>query len=900
MRLSKIIGFIAILTIIVCVSASAVSAAVDVSIDSATVDPGNTTTVNITAHDVTELGEFGIKLEYDTSVVSVTGVQNSPDIPDGFGVSNTTDDGSLSLVSSGMTTPSLTGAEVLLVTVTLEAVGDASDESDLNITVYILKHNNGTDIDATDVDGTFRIAGDVYPTCTVSVTNTTITPPQTTDITMTFSEKVQYTLNIETSDGTVVCDWTGDRKTSYTVEWNGTYEIDGTQVPDGTYTLNLTVTNETTGLSGNNRTETIVVSSGDDTTPPVITNVANTTPTTNSVTITWDTDEDSDSLVKYGTEYSTYTAEEHDATMVVSHSITLTGLDANTTYYFVVNSTDASDNSAESGEHSFRTATPAESGTYISIDSATVDPGNTTTVNITAHDVTELGEFGIKLEYDTSVVSVTGVQNSPDIPDGFGVSNTTDDGSLSLVSSGMTTPSLTGAEVLLVTVTLEAVGDASDESDLNITVYILKHNNGTDIDATDVDGTFRIGAPSTTPPTCTVSMTNATIVPPQTTDITVTFSEKVQYTLNIETSDGTVVRDWSGNRKTSYTVAWNGTYETNGTQVPDGTYTLNLTVTNETTGLSGNNRTETIVVSSGDDTTAPTVTTNAPTGTGIPTSTVINVTFDEAMNETSAEGAFSIDPSVTGSFSWDGCVMTFTTDDDLAYETAYNVTIGTGAEDLAGNPLAEDFVWNFTTGLEPYAHSFVILDPADGTVGTPITVTVEVRDQYDDLVDTYQNNVTLVASGSATGDGLVDIVNGTGSLDISDTVAETVTLSLNNTEETDLNVSSTQEVIFAARDSGRNGGGGGGSGGTYPPGWGEIAPAPAATSAPKEAASPTTTKAPTVAPTKAPTNAPTVAATETTTTKMNTKGTPGFGAVATVFAIAGLLVAAYLVMRRRE
>ena len=439
----------------------------------------------------------------------------------------------------------------------------------------------------------------------------------------------------------------------------------------------------------------------------------------------------------------------------------------------------------------------------VSIDSATVDPGNTTTVNITAHDVTELGEFGIKLEYNTSVVSVTDVQNNPDIPDDFGVSNTTDDGSLSLVSSGITKPSLDGAEVLLVTVTLQAVGDAGDESDLNITVYILKHNNGTAIDATDVDGTFRIGAPSTIPPTCTVSMTNATIVPPQTTDITVTFSEKVQYTLNIETSDGMVVRDWSGNRETSYTVAWNGTYETNGTQVPDGTYTLNLTVTNETTELSGDNRTETIVVSSGDDTIAPTVTAKTPTGADVSVSTAISVTFSEAMNTTSTEDAFSITPDVVaGSISWDGCVMTFTPDGDLAYETTYNVTIGTGAEDLDGNNLAEDFVWNFTTGSAP-------------------------------------------------------VDNG---------------------------------------GSGRNGG----NGGTYPPGWGEEAPAPAATSAPEEAASPAPTKAPTVAPTEAPTKAPTVAATEIETTELKTEGTPGFGAVLTVFAIAGLLVAAYLVMRRRE
>ncbi|MCK4624469.1 MAG: fibronectin type III domain-containing protein, partial [Phycisphaerae bacterium] len=92
------------------------------------------------------------------------------------------------------------------------------------------------------------------------------------------------------------------------------------------------------------------------TTSPVITDVANSTPTTDSVTITWTTDEDSDSLVKYGTTSGVYTDDESDAAMVTSHSIALTGLNAGTTYYFVVNSTDGSDNSNESVEYSFTTA----------------------------------------------------------------------------------------------------------------------------------------------------------------------------------------------------------------------------------------------------------------------------------------------------------------------------------------------------------------------------------------------------------------------------------------------------------------------------------------------------------------------------------------------------------------
>ena len=90
---------------------------------------------------------------------------------------------------------------------------------------------------------------------------------------------------------------------------------------------------------------------------------------------------------------------------------------------------------------------------------------------------------------------------------------------------------------------------------------------------------------------------------------------------------------------------------------------------------------------------------------------------------------------------------------------------------------------------------------------------------------------------------------------------------------------------------------GGGRDGTYPP-----EPTAAATPAPTAAPEPTvaSTKATTEDPTKAPTKAPTVESTEIETTELKTEGTPGFGAVLTVFAIAGLLVAAYLVMRRRE
>jgi hypothetical protein len=90
-----------------------------------------------------------------------------------------------------------------------------------------------------------------------------------------------------------------------------------------------------------------------DTTPPAISIVTSTNVTDSSATITWTTNEASNSIVNYGTA-APPTSEASDATMVTSHSVTLTGLSAATTYYYQVRSTDAAGN----------TATDNNGGTY--------------------------------------------------------------------------------------------------------------------------------------------------------------------------------------------------------------------------------------------------------------------------------------------------------------------------------------------------------------------------------------------------------------------------------------------------------------------------------------------------------------------------------------------------------
>ena len=56
--------------------------------------------------------------------------------------------------------------------------------------------------------------------------------------------------------------------------------------------------------------------------------------------------------------------------------------------------------------------------------------------------------------------------------------------------------------------------------------------------------------------------------------------------------------------------------------------------------------------------------------------------------------------AVPGTVSYSGTTATFTPTDNLAYSTPYTATVTTGAKNLAGNALASNYVWNFSTGTE--------------------------------------------------------------------------------------------------------------------------------------------------------------------------------------------------------
>jgi peptidoglycan hydrolase-like protein with peptidoglycan-binding domain len=176
----------------------------------------------------------------------------------------------------------------------------------------------------------------------------------------------------------------------------------------GTYYLQV----KASDAAGNyNDSVSIKLNVTKDTTPSTITNVTATNITSNSAIITWDTDEPSDSLVKYGVESGNYTAQEDDTANATSHSIDLISLAANTTYYYVVNSTDRSGNTNESTEYNFTTTALDTTPPVISNVTATSITSNSAIITWNTDEISNsLVKYGVKSgNYTLTGYNATGV-----------------------------------------------------------------------------------------------------------------------------------------------------------------------------------------------------------------------------------------------------------------------------------------------------------------------------------------------------------------------------------------------------------------------------------------------------------------------------------------------------------
>ena len=164
------------------------------------------------------------------------------------------------------------------------------------------------------------------------------------------------------------------------------------------------------------------------------------------------------------------------------------------------------------------------------------------------------------------------------------------------------------------------------------------------------------------------------------------------------------------------------------------------------------------------DITAPTVTNtiNANGATSVATNAKVGATFSEAMNPlTLTNSSFTLkqtvgNVAVPGSTSYADTNAVFTPASALLANTNYTATIKggvAGAEDLAANVMASDYIWSWTTAAvaDTTAPLVTLVNPADLATNVPVTNSINATfsEAMDPLTISTANFSVKGASGVA-------------------------------------------------------------------------------------------------------------------------------------------------------
>lgn len=189
----------------------------------------------------------------------------------------------------------------------------------------------------------------------VTATSTTVT---STKITWTTDEEADSKVYYDTSTPLVVSTSTPAVSSS---DLTTSHEINLTDLTTSTTYYYLVTSADAIGnnTTSSEQSFTTLSEEEEDTVAPVISEVAATSTTATSTKIAWTTDEEANSKVYYDTSsplvVSTSTPAVSDSDLVTNHDLTLSGLTVSSTYYYLVTSADAEDNTATSTEQSFTT-----------------------------------------------------------------------------------------------------------------------------------------------------------------------------------------------------------------------------------------------------------------------------------------------------------------------------------------------------------------------------------------------------------------------------------------------------------------------------------------------------------------------------------------------------------------
>ncbi len=191
------------------------------------------------------------------------------------------------------------------------------------------------------------------------------------------------------------------------------------------------------------------------------------------------------------------------------------------------------------------------------------------------------------------------------------------------------------------------------------------------------------------------------------------------------------------------------------------------------------------------DTTAPTVSSTVPinNATGVALNASVTATFSEAMDAaTITTTIFTLKQGTTpiaGAVTLNGTTATFNPTNDLVASLVYTATITTGAKDLAGNALAANKEWSFTTGAAPDTTAPTVSSTVPINAATGVAPDASVTATFSEAMDAAtittttftltQTQGSTAVSGDVTYTGTTATFNPTSTLTANTNYTATVT-----------------------------------------------------------------------------------------------------------------------------
>ena len=259
--------------------------------------------------------------------------------------------------------------------------------------------------------------------------------------------------------------------------------------------------------AGNNSSQSSSVSAttlaAADTTGPTISSVAASSVTSSGATITWTTNENSDSQVEYGLTSSYGSNTTLSASMVTSHSQSLSGLSAGTLYHYRARSKDASGNLSYSGDYTFTTGSAPDTSPPTNPNNLTATAVSSSQINLSwAASTDNVGVAGYRIYRGGNQIATSATTNysntglSPSTAYSYTVSAYDAAGNNSSQSSSVSATTLAAAQSLSLAVSFQANPDSGKaplkvtlkakvsgtaSGNINYTFYCNRSDSGTNI-----------------------------------------------------------------------------------------------------------------------------------------------------------------------------------------------------------------------------------------------------------------------------------------------------------------------------------------------------------------------------------------------------------------------------------